>query len=74
LTEERDCAWLYWCPGLTLAHWREERRLVEERFSLFRPFAEAPFFGFRRSVNIPRQFPVWFSFAERKPRHAIALL
>ena len=28
----------------------EECRLVEGRFSLFRPFAEAPFFGFRGVV------------------------
>jgi hypothetical protein len=42
--------WLYWCPGLTLERWQEECRLVEERFSLFRPFAEAPFFGFRGVV------------------------
>src|SRR5450759_3318156 len=46
----RDYAWLYWCPGLTLERWQEECRLVEERFSLFRPFAESPFFGFRGIV------------------------
>ncbi len=45
------CLWLYWCPGLTLERWQEECRLVEERFSLFRPFAEAPFFGFRGIVS-----------------------
>jgi hypothetical protein len=45
-----DCWWLYWCPGLTLERWEEECRLVEERFSLFRPFAEPPFFGFRGIV------------------------
>jgi hypothetical protein len=43
--------WLYWCPGLTPERWQEECRLVEERFSLFRPFAEAPFFGFRGIVS-----------------------
>ena len=42
--------WLYWCPGLTLERWQEECRLVEERFSLFRPFAESLFFGFRGIV------------------------
>jgi hypothetical protein len=42
--------WLYWCPGLTIQRWQEECRLVEERFSLFRSFAEAPFFGFRGVV------------------------
>ena len=50
MIEDRDCAWLYWCRGLTLERWREECRLAEERFSLFRPFAEAPFFGFRGIV------------------------
>jgi hypothetical protein len=50
LIEDHDCAWLYWCPGLTLERWQEECRLVEERFSLFRPFAEVPFFGFRGLV------------------------
>ncbi len=49
--EERDCAWLCWCPGLTQERWREECRLVEERFSLFQAFAEAPFFGFRGIVS-----------------------
>jgi hypothetical protein len=42
--------WLYWCPGLTLRRWEEECQLVEERFSLFRPFAESSFFGFRGIV------------------------
>ena len=46
-----SCVWLYWCPGLTLRRWQEECRLVDERFSLFRPFAEAPFFGFRGIVS-----------------------
>jgi hypothetical protein len=50
LIEDRDCTWLYWCPGLTLERWQEECQLVGERFSLFRPFAEAPFFGFRGIV------------------------
>src|ERR1700674_5214854 len=50
MIEDRDCAGLYWCPGLTLELWHEECRLVEERFSLFRPFAELPFFGFRGIV------------------------
>ena len=39
-----------WCRGLTLERWRSECRLVEERFSLFRSFAEPPFLGFRRVV------------------------
>jgi hypothetical protein len=45
------CWWLYWCPGLTLRRWQEECQLVEERFSLFRPFAEMPFLGFRGIVS-----------------------
>jgi hypothetical protein len=45
------CWWLYWCPGLTLERWQEECRLVEDLFSLFQPFAEAPFFGFRGIVS-----------------------
>ena len=32
MIEDRDCAWLYWCPGLTLERWREECRLIEEQF------------------------------------------
>ena len=36
--------------GLTLERWREECRLVEERFSLFWSFAEPPFLGFRGVV------------------------
>ena len=43
------CLWLNWCPQLPLERWQEELeecRLVEERFSLFRPLAEAPFFRF----------------------------
>jgi hypothetical protein len=51
LSEHHDYAWLYWCPGLALERWREECRLVEGRFSLFRSFAEAPFFGFRGIVS-----------------------
>jgi HD-GYP domain-containing protein (c-di-GMP phosphodiesterase class II) len=47
MIEDHDCAWLYWCRGLTLERWWEECRLVEERFSLFQSFAEPPFFGFR---------------------------
>ena len=35
LSEDHDCAWLYWCPGLPPERWQEECRLVEERFSLF---------------------------------------
>jgi hypothetical protein len=50
LIEDRNSAWLYWYPGLTLDRWQEECRLVEERFSLFRSFAEMPFFGFRGVV------------------------
>jgi len=50
MIEDHDRAWLYWYSGLTLERWREECRLVEERFSLFRAFAEAPFFGFRGIV------------------------
>jgi hypothetical protein len=45
------CWWLYWCPGLTLERWQEECRLVEDHFSLFQSFAEAPFFGFRGIVS-----------------------
>jgi hypothetical protein len=45
-----DCWWPYWCPNLTFERWQKECRLVEERFSLFRPFAEAPFLGFRGIV------------------------
>jgi hypothetical protein len=45
-----QCWWLYWCPGLTLERWQEECQLVEKRFSLFRAFAESPFFGFRGVV------------------------
>jgi hypothetical protein len=45
-----NLVWMYWCRGLTLERWREECRLVEERFSLFRPFAEPPFLGFRGVV------------------------
>jgi hypothetical protein len=41
---------MYWCRGLTLERWRSECRLVEERFSLFRAFAEPPFLGFRGVV------------------------
>jgi hypothetical protein len=44
------CWWLCWFPGLTRRRWEKECQLVEERFSLFRPFAEAPFFGFRGIV------------------------
>ena len=51
MIEDHDCAWLYWRPGLTPERWREECRLVEERFSLFQAFAEAPFFGFRGIVS-----------------------
>lgn len=49
MSEDHDCAWLHLFPGL-LERWRAECRLVEERFSLFRAFAEAPFFGFRGIV------------------------
>ena len=45
-----DCGWLYWCPELSVDRWRRERREVEARFSLFRSFAEPPFFGFRGVV------------------------
>jgi hypothetical protein len=45
-----DNLWLHLIPGL-LERWCEECRLVEEGFSLFRPFAEAPFFGFRGIVS-----------------------
>lgn len=51
MTEDHNCAWLYWCRGLTPTRWQEECRLVEERFSLFRSFAELPFFGFRGIVS-----------------------
>jgi hypothetical protein len=49
LTDYPDNLWLHLFPGL-LERWREECRLVEERFSLFRAFAEAPFLGFRGIV------------------------
>lgn len=49
MTEDKDCLWLPLFPGL-LERWGEECRLVEERFSLFRAFAEPPFFGFRGIV------------------------
>jgi hypothetical protein len=45
-----NLGWMYWCRGLTLERWRQECRLVEERFSLFRAFAEPPFLGFRGVV------------------------
>jgi hypothetical protein len=45
-----NLTWLYWCSGLTVERWRQECRLVEERYSLFRSFAEPPFFGFRGVV------------------------
>ena len=45
-----NLVWMYWCRGLTLERWRQECLLVEERFSLFRSFAEAPFFAFRGVV------------------------
>jgi hypothetical protein len=51
LIEDYECTWLYWCPGLTLERWQEECWLVGERFSLFRPFAEVPFLGFRGIVS-----------------------
>jgi hypothetical protein len=46
LTGYPDNLWLHFVPGL-VERWREECRLVEERYSLFWAFAEAPFFGFR---------------------------
>ena len=51
LEDSSDFRWLHWCLGLTLERWQEEFRLVERRFSLFRPFAESPFFGFRGVVS-----------------------
>jgi len=45
-----NLVWMYWCRGLTPERWRSECRLVEERFSLFRSFAEPPFLGFRGVV------------------------
>jgi hypothetical protein len=45
------CWWLYWCRELTLDRWQEECGLVEERFSLFWPFAEVPFLRFRGIVS-----------------------
>ena len=50
MTEDENLVWMFWCRGLTLERWREECRLVEERFSLFRSFAEPPFLGFRGVV------------------------
>ena len=38
MNEGGDNLWLHLFPGLP-ERWREERRLVEERFSLFRAFA-----------------------------------
>ena len=50
VTDNDNLGWMYWCRGLTLERWRSECRLVEERFSLFRAFAEPPFLGFRGVV------------------------
>jgi hypothetical protein len=50
VTDNDHLGWMYWCRGLTLERWRSECRLVEERFSLFRSFAEPPFLGFRGVV------------------------
>ena len=50
MTDNENLGWMYWCRGLTLERWRSECRLVEERFSLFRAFAEPPFLGFRGVV------------------------
>jgi hypothetical protein len=50
VTDNDQLGWMYWCRGLTLERWRSECRLVEERFSLFRSFAEPPFLGFRGVV------------------------
>ncbi len=50
VADNENFAGLYWCRGLTLDRWRSECRLVEERFSLFRSFAEPPFLGFRGVV------------------------
>ena len=50
VTDNDHLVWMYWCRGLTLERWRSECRLVEERFSLFRAFAEPPFLGFRGVV------------------------
>ncbi len=49
MTECPDNLWLHFFPGL-MERWQEECRLVEERYSLFRAFAQAPFFGFRGIV------------------------
>ena len=51
MIENRRDWWLYWCPYVTLQRWQDECERVEERFSLFRPFAEAPFLGFRGIVS-----------------------
>lgn len=50
MTDNENLVWMFWCRGLTLERWREECRLVEERLSLFRSFAELPFLGFRGVV------------------------
>ena len=50
MTDKENLVWMFWCRGLTLERWREECRLVEERFSLFGSFAEPPFLGFRGVV------------------------
>lgn len=42
--------WLYWCRHLSFERWNYECGLVEERSSLFQPFAESPFLGFRGIV------------------------
>lgn len=49
MSEDHDSLWLHLFPGL-LERWREECRLVEKHFSLFRAFAEPPFFRFRGIV------------------------
>jgi hypothetical protein len=50
VADNENLGWMYWCRGPTLRRWQEECRLVEERFSLFRSFAEPPFLGFRGVV------------------------
>ncbi len=43
-----NLGWMYWCRGLTLRRWRQECRLVKERFSLFSVFCRASLFGISR--------------------------
>lgn len=50
MMEERNELWRMLCKNMPLERWERERDVVEERFSLFRPFFEPPFLGFRGIV------------------------